>query len=165
MANYVQNVLHVHGSHDEIESFLRNAKAAVARNREFGRCSPEFTFNMAVQMPPELLTGSAWEEWRNKHWGTKWDATDCERWELQHGCARIEFLTANAPPLPVIIELARIYKALQFTIDFTEEFSLTRWSLTYSWIKKFREVGVEWEREARSEMPVRLSEFSFSDCN
>jgi len=52
-----------------------------------------------------------WNNWRNKHWGTKWNAYDIEiEWDDQHKeSIDIQFQTAWSPPEPIYFKLKKIF--------------------------------------------------------
>jgi len=56
-----------------------------------------------------------WYEQRLKKWGTKWIGYD-----LSVGETYIAFLTAWAPPLPVIKKLAELHPEITFHLDYYE---------------------------------------------
>lgn len=58
-----------------------------------------------------------WYEWANHHWGTKWNACETNRTNYNE----IIFVTAWAPPYPVIRKLAELYPNVNFEFEFAEE--------------------------------------------
>jgi hypothetical protein len=58
-------------------------------------------------------------EWCIKYWGTKWNAYDVKRRDYD-GRVCITFQTAWAPPIPVIIELAKRFPTCTITLEYFE---------------------------------------------
>lgn len=73
----------------------------------------------------ETFGADNWYDWSIDNWGTKWDVYptgDTLEWDDVSECeVRIEFLSAWAPPLPVIKALAVRFPNLIFTINYTDE--------------------------------------------
>jgi hypothetical protein len=58
-------------------------------------------------------------EWRREHWGTKWNAYDVARRDYDgHVC--LTFQTAWAPPIPVIVALAKIFPKVTLALEYFE---------------------------------------------
>lgn len=68
---------------------------------------------------PDLPFNNADEsiKWCKDKWGTKWNAFDCNLWREN----MLEFYTAYDPPVPVYLELSRIFPSVVFVIEFSEE--------------------------------------------
>lgn len=62
---------------------------------------------------------SGGREWREQHWGTKWNACDVSADERDDGL-RYCFDTAWAPPLPAVAMWSKAYPTLAFTLEFSE---------------------------------------------
>lgn len=90
-----------------------------------------YSFTNFVEMTKDdFLNG--WYEWSNEHWGTKWDACDlCEDIDdleklVKAGDMEAEssvhysFITAWAPPMPVIIMMSAQYPELKFEFSAEE---------------------------------------------
>lgn len=60
-----------------------------------------------------------WYEWRNRHWGTKWNSYDCS--ENPENPREISFSTAWAPPVPVFEKLAARYPEIAFSVKSSDE--------------------------------------------
>lgn len=61
-----------------------------------------------------------WYDWRNKHWGTKWNAYDTSKSDhVDH--LEIIFNTPWSPPLPVFEALAEKYPELHLRMEFSDE--------------------------------------------
>ena len=94
-------------------------------------CWPEAEETAKRSIQAEQETGCRdWYEWRvgrsehgflDGHWGTKWNAC-CT--DLPYGAtdtrAVIRFSTAWSPPLPVILELSKLFPKLIFTLRYWE---------------------------------------------
>ena len=59
-------------------------------------------------------------EWCCNAWGTKWNAGDVARRDYD-GRICISFQTAWAPPIPVIVELAKRFPTVTLTIEYFEQ--------------------------------------------
>lgn len=64
---------------------------------------------------PTTLESNERTFWRIKNWGTKW-ASKPERFEQ-----RIEFATANTPPLGIYRKLVEILPDVKFVVTFSEQ--------------------------------------------
>ncbi len=70
---------------------------------------------------PRELTGDAWYEWRNRHWGTKWDVGGQDNpvdVQERGDETTIVFVTAWDPPIPVIRAMSATYPSLTFDMVF-----------------------------------------------
>lgn len=75
----------------------------VLRNPEAS--SELLTFETLAPMPPELLEGRGWHNWRIRHWGTKWDAASVEVVEETESGIHVRFSTAWTPPIAWVVLL------------------------------------------------------------
>jgi len=76
----------------------------------------EFSFEAIIPLP-----NGKWDyDWCCKHWGTKWDAYDCD---IENGGSdafvRINFLTAWSPPQPILEKI--------LTTDLSKGLEYVRW--------------------------------------
>ena len=53
-----------------------------------------------------------WYDWRNQHWGTKWEAYDKELEHVDNDSFQVTFNTAWAPPEPIAERLKEIFPDL-----------------------------------------------------
>ena len=63
---------------------------------------------------------ASWYKWRTRNWGTKWNAYGYEG-GVQFDGKSLHFLTAWAPPKPIVAKLAEMYPDLDFTHQFANE--------------------------------------------
>ena len=63
---------------------------------------------------------ATWYKWRTRNWGTKWNAYGYEG-GVQFDGKSLHFLTAWAPPQPIVAKLAEMYPDLDFTHQFANE--------------------------------------------
>ena len=63
---------------------------------------------------------ATWYKWRTRIWGTKWNAYGYEG-GVQFDGKSLHFLTAWAPPQPIVAKLAEMYPDLDFTHQFANE--------------------------------------------
>ena len=63
---------------------------------------------------------ASWYKWRTRNWGTKWNAYGYEG-GVQFDGKSLHFLTAWAPPQPIVAKLAEMYPDLDFTHQFANE--------------------------------------------
>lgn len=63
---------------------------------------------------------ATWYKWRIRNWGTKWNAYGYDD-GVQFDGKSLRFLTAWAPPQPVIAKLATMYPELDFIHQFASE--------------------------------------------
>ncbi|MDR0475225.1 MAG: hypothetical protein LBH43_16320 [Treponema sp.] len=69
-----------------------------------------------------------WYEKRLEKWGTKWVGYD-----LSIGVSVLEFYTAWAPPIPIILKLAELHKDLVFRLEYYEAGMAFRGTVTARW--------------------------------
>ena len=67
-----------------------------------------------------LHGASTWYEWCNQNWGTKWDAYGFDEFGLCRD-GSLRFLTAWAPPHPVIERLAETYPEFSILHEWADE--------------------------------------------
>lgn len=63
---------------------------------------------------------ATWYKWRTKNWGTKWNAYGYEG-GVQFDGKTLQFLTAWAPPTPIVAKLATMYPDLDFVHQWADE--------------------------------------------
>ncbi len=61
-----------------------------------------------------------WYKWRTRNWGTKWNAYGYEG-GVQFDGKTLQFLTAWAPPTPIVEKLAAMYPDLDFGHQWADE--------------------------------------------
>lgn len=130
MPNWCSNTVSVSGPKVDVEKFLE----AVGGDERF----PHFNFNGVVPMPEELVGtespnrneelaakftekygASDWYNWALKNWGTKWNCTGVDDWDVTH-CKNNEIIatinvdTAWSPPTEFLIKASEIYPSLIF---------------------------------------------------
>lgn len=83
---------------------------------------PQALIEGAKSIYAEKFTGHTdWYSWRLEHWGTKWEASDCQILILEDGSVEMKLETAWSFPEPIFRELAERYPALTFFVRVTEE--------------------------------------------
>ena len=61
-----------------------------------------------------------WYEWSIENWGTKWDA--CEvGYDIYKETITLWFDTAWSTPLPIFLELSKLFPTLDIDVDFADE--------------------------------------------
>lgn len=111
MGNRCYNKLEITGNRDSLQSLADYVNSA-ERVLDFQRVLP-----YPEDQVSENSTDGGYSEtdWRNDHWGTKWNATDSSlKWENNEK-AIFEFDTAWAPAIPITIALSMKYPDLVFT--------------------------------------------------
>ena len=66
------------------------------------------------------IADQRWYDWRNQHWGTKWDAYDVVVTDDDPDCTEIEFNTAWSPPEAICHELREQYPDLSISWFYDE---------------------------------------------
>ena len=127
MPNWCQNNVTISGDEKKVKAFIKFVKSKQSK----------FDFNKIYPMPKELegtVSGSEdlksdeqkansrkwtvefgadnWYDWRNMHWGTKWEL-DPEGINFLHDDPEhiiIEFLTAWGPPEGILSRLNEVFK-------------------------------------------------------
>ena len=98
MPNHCTNEVYMSFVNTEAkDNFLKK----ICKKTEYGN---SFSFEAIIPLP-----NGKWDyDWCTKHWGTKWDAYDCD---LEDGGSdafvRINFLTAWSPPQPILEKILR----------------------------------------------------------
>ena len=97
-------------------NWCKNRLVAVNPTKAFGDfIKDRFSFDKIEPMPKELLN-EGWHDWRGKHWGTKWDLEEGDKFEGDE----IRFNTAWSPPIPVIAKLSKMFPTMLFTVQYYE---------------------------------------------
>jgi hypothetical protein len=115
MPNWCENELTVQGESAIVNAFLE-AMRGEATEIDFDKIIPQ----------PEVIKGGGegWYDWRNTHWGTKWNACDSLTMSDQSADTKrkvtIRFDTAWAPPLPVVEKIVQTYPLLDVTLKYWE---------------------------------------------
>lgn len=140
MANLCSNQLEVRGLNRELLMFLKGLKGKPACYLDEEQVStPIYTQNTYVPVPEEVLqskTSQAGVDWKIAHWGTKWDAFQCEEYleeELDEIVARLEssapeenggfivsFNTPWTPIVPWVETIASQFPQLCFDLYYEE---------------------------------------------
>ena len=89
MADYVRNRLTIKGNHEEIQSFLANAKG-----EDF-----DFDFEKIIPIPEDLIPSNEYR-WMLKNWGANNTDENVFITDSQDG-AIIVFDTEDCPPIPI----------------------------------------------------------------
>lgn len=107
MPNYCDNSLIITGK----ESILDAIRAFIKSEEN------EFDFVKVVPMPAE--EEGNWYNWCCENWGTKWNSESVILEQFEE-CLKISFLSAWAPPIPVISALAKKFPAADFELSYYE---------------------------------------------
>lgn len=168
MPNWCFNTIRVEGLKADVEKFLE----AIKGNEK----QPYFDFNGVIPMPEELrgtqspndneeqakiLTekygASDWYDWAIKNWGTKWNCTAIDDWDItdcknNEAIATINVDTAWSPPTEFLVKASEIYPSLIFSNEYYEEGNCFIGSHTI--LKGYFESKLEpdWDSEAGIEM-------------
>jgi hypothetical protein len=109
MPNLVSNLLVVSGRPDMVVDFARQTMG-VADDKDVSALS------FAALVPdPEMTDEEALIRWRQAEWGTKWEA-DVYACNFERGSVRYEFLSAGAPPVAWLEQVARAFPMLDFAL-------------------------------------------------
>lgn len=84
---------------------------------------PEYQCDPKVShiQPNERNPNFDWYAWNREHWGTKWNACDCQEPEKDGGTAIVRFMTAWDFPEPVMEALAKKFPGAKIVVDFWNE--------------------------------------------
>lgn len=109
MPNWCENCIVIEGVSDDIQTFIKE-------NIKDG----ELDFSLSVPRPENAAEYCL--EWNISHWGTKWNAYDCDINCLNNNnVLEISFITAWSPPLAWFKYVASKYSTLRFDIFYAEE--------------------------------------------
>lgn len=61
-----------------------------------------------------------WYDWRLKNWGVKWDASESGFWKKGEDWV-ISFETPWGPPIEFIQELSKVFKDMEFVLQYADE--------------------------------------------
>ena len=137
MPNWCFNTISVEGPKADLEKFLE----AVRGNKDF----PHLNFNGVIPMPEELRNTKSpndnedlanlltekygapdWYSWSINNWGTKWNCTAIDDWEItdcknNEAIATINVDTAWSPPTEFLVKASEIYRSLIFSNKYYEQ--------------------------------------------
>lgn len=118
MPNHCENELTVSGDAKALERF----KVFAQGNNPWDNKDKELLCcNQFIPAPPKAIAdySNVGYNWCIERWGTKWGAYDIEL-SCSNGHLFYAFLSAWAPPIPVIKAMARKFKALDFDLRYYE---------------------------------------------
>lgn len=137
MPNWCFNSIAIEGPKADVEKFLE----AVKGNDK----QPYFDFNGVVPMPSDYLGTQSpnpseefaekltekygspdWYSWALANWGTKWNCTAIDEWDITYRknnetYAQINVDTAWSPPTEFLVNASKIYPSLIFSNEFYEQ--------------------------------------------
>lgn len=140
MPNWTQNLVTVTGDENDVKAFRRFVSTGVYEktHHDFEGKLEEFEDGFSFQkiLPcPGLLFQSTsptreetraiadacmdiygsynWYDWCNKHWGTKWDASNVEYMPIEEGSVQYRFNTAWCAPQGIAVALRRLFPDLE----------------------------------------------------
>jgi hypothetical protein len=139
MANFCENTLNIQGTKNDVDRVIAFVRSDTARDAD-GNLKV-LDFNKIVPYPKRLEVldrafaahvqhgGSLTDappsgydlegyDWCVEHWGTKWNASDAALEQMWDGVCFI-FRTAWTPPLPVMLELARRFPSVSFSLEYS----------------------------------------------
>jgi hypothetical protein len=136
MANMCFNNLNITGPKADVQRFLASVKTE----------ETQFDFNGVVPMPEELRNTESpnatlesndsnesiekcgannWHTWAIENWGTKWNPSCIDDWEIDESeeemDIRIYFETPWSPPTEFVINASKAYPSLSFGNEFYEQ--------------------------------------------
>ena len=116
MPNWCENKVTVSGEPEQVKKF----KEFVSDGKN------AFSFNKITPMPPELLNDERWHDWRNKHWGCKWDtgADEITVSEYDDDMVEYSFLTPWGPPEMICKKLRETFPDLHINWFYHEPLML-----------------------------------------
>ncbi len=128
MPNWCSNTLIVAGEQTELLRFAESVKGT-EDGEETG-----LTFQHIKPEPPNIGSDGTvingvmpdWYQWRVENWGTKWDASDVMGPDLEEATRwspaklTFSFMTAWAPPQPVILKASQDWPTLTFVLSYDE---------------------------------------------
>lgn len=106
MTHYCSNNLEINGKKqelDELETLLATGERA-------------FDFDVISQ----CLNGEGWLEWRLLNWGTKYPTHDPILTRESDTTIKVQFDTAQDPPIPLIADLARRFPSLCILLKYLD---------------------------------------------
>jgi len=108
MPNHCFNCVRVTGTPDDI-----TAVTALL-------VTPDDTITFTKIVPEPEGLGDGWYDWRITHWGTKWDAYDCDLTERDVDMLVFSCSTAWTPPEPIVLALRDRFPNLAISWFFNE---------------------------------------------
>jgi hypothetical protein len=92
MPNWCSNEVYITGDKQSLEGLMAQATKPTEKYP-----NPVFLMNNLVPIPPKLLEGEGWYDWRLNNWGCKWELIQDDwgcQWELvpenlEHGDTRL----------------------------------------------------------------------------
>ena len=129
MPNYTRNKLIVTGLSEDVERFVDH----IGQTMDFEKIIPPpanmFREDLGEKERKECVEKGIpnWYDWQREHWGTKWNASDCEEVILTHfehtsyAEAIYRFDTAWSTPEPVIRRIIEDWPELEIDGGYIDE--------------------------------------------
>ena len=84
----------------------------------------DFCLGRQYQQNLQQYGSFSWYHWRLEHWGTKWNAYNCELELSEDGTCLSGYLeTAWSPAEPIYRKLAQLYPSVSVAIEYMDEFA------------------------------------------
>ena len=122
MPNWCENELTIKGLQGVIDIFLEFSRGAEAEGQKVHDfCLPKMLPPpLSIKDPNPSVLSNAEYDWREEHWGTKWDVDLQDSNQVTEGEHLLMFLTAWAPPEAAIVEVSKQFPGLEFTLEYWE---------------------------------------------
>ena len=131
MPNWFSNDIEITGPEADLNRFMAEFGEATWDFHKIIPQPPEVLQELAAQpslddlragkeMPAQPPEGPLWYRWRNKNWGTKWNASDGYFRERSPEKIQLGFETANGVPDPVYRAIAARYPTLSIKVEYCD---------------------------------------------
>lgn len=133
MSTHIYNQLQVIGTDDEVGEVFNY----IIKEEEEGVKDKYFDFEKIKPIDSTIdITASGWEE---EYWGTSW-AYFFTAYDPVTKPDYMEFISRNTPPIPIIIELSKIFSNIQLRLIFEDEIYMEDlWIMVFKDGKKLSE--------------------------
>tara|TARA_R110000822_G_scaffold249461_1_gene376899 strand:+ start:476 stop:973 length:498 start_codon:yes stop_codon:yes gene_type:complete len=127
MPNWCNNSISLRGREHHRKEFVdKNKGYSMWDNTKVNEYN-DLSFHASVPCPKKHLqkngkptTDNGWYVWSNKHWGTKWEASNSDVTHSEN-YTNYSFETAWGSPVEYIKKVSRMYPQLEFHVTWAEE--------------------------------------------
>jgi hypothetical protein len=131
MPNWLYNDIEITGPEADLNRFMAEFGESTWDFHKIIPQPPEVLQELAAQpsldelragkkMPAQPPEGPLWYTWRNKNWGTKWEADDGYFGERTPEKITLGFKTANGVPDPIYRAIAARYPTLSIKVGYSD---------------------------------------------
>lgn len=120
MPNWNENIVEIHGTREDIDTFMELAESNEAKEFRMDSVIPE----------PKKENGEPsenWYGWRSDHWGCKWDVNEVQRNDstsrkdkVDRHYTELSYNTPWCPNIEFFVSASKMFPELYFQISYCE---------------------------------------------